>query len=899
MPACHQTNADIILLFINLPINISKVMKHLLLLLAFIGMMAGCKTPQTTVSTSIETMEERNLDTLEVTDAFYDPEEVAVAPEDLTLPAYKPSYARENDLLHVKLDLRFNWEKEQVMGKATLKLKPYFYPCSSLTLDAKGFEIQKLTFEGSTTPLKYVYENDQLVIQLGRLYTRNEQYSIYIEYTAQPAETGGSAAITSNQGLFFINPRGEEPDKPRQIWTQGETEWNSRWFPVIDKPNERCTQEIYLTVEDQFKTLSNGLLVSSKKNADGTRTDYWKMDQPHAPYLFMIAVGDFAVVKDTWNGVPLEYYVEPKYKDHAKRIFAYTPELLDFFSKKTGLKYPWSKFSQIVVRDYVSGAMENTTAVIYGEFLQQTTRELIDNLTNEKIVAHEMFHHWFGDYVTTESWANLTLNEGFANYSEYLWLEHKYGADEADYHLLEEWNGYLGSAQSDVHPLIHYRYADKEDMFDAHSYNKGGSVLHMLRAYIGDEAFWLALGNYLKEHAYKPVEAHNLRLAFEEVTGQDLNWFFDQWYFDKGHPMLNVSFDYDDNTKTAVVNVEQIQDPAKMREVFEVPLAIDIYLGTGKPERHNVRLNERAQMFTFEVSERPELIVFDAEHTLLGVVEDNKTEDELAFQYLHAPKLYDRYEAVQLLAYTETEVADKVFKAALKDKFWGIRLSAIELAKSEGEADLAVLRQLAESDPHSSVRSSAFFKLSELQDAGAVPFAKRAIVKDSSYLVILAALELLNTQDKAAALEVAKSLEKETNNDVLGAVAMMYAESEDLKYLPFFERNMETIDGYGAISFFSGYGKLVTASPAAAGEQAIGKLKAVGINMKQSPWRRVAATRTLFEMKMRYAEKSEEANDAEKTALENLVVEIGKMLEEIKSAEVEPQIKSLYEQFSQ
>ncbi|MDZ4682685.1 MAG: M1 family aminopeptidase [Saprospiraceae bacterium] len=876
-------------------------MKHLLLLLAVIGMMAGCKTPQTTVSTSIETMEERNLDTLEVSGAFYDPEELeATAPEsDVPLPAYKPSQTRENDLLHVKLDLRFNWEKEQVIGKATLKLKPYFYPSSSVTLDAKGFDIQKVTFEGSAQPLKYDYENDQLVIQLGRFYTRNEQYSIYIEYIAQPAETGGSAAITSNQGLFFINPRGEETDKPRQIWTQGETEWNSRWFPVIDKPNERCTQEIYLTVEDQFKTLSNGLLVSSKKNTDGTRTDYWKMDQPHAPYLFMIAVGDYAVVKDTWSGVPIEYYVEPKFKDHAKRIFAYTPELLDFFSKKTGLKYPWPKFSQIVVRDYVSGAMENTTAVIYGEFMQQTSRELIDNLTNEKIVAHEMFHHWFGDYVTTESWANLTLNEGFANYSEYLWLEHKYGADEADYHLLEEWNGYLGSAQSDVHPLIHYRYADKEDMFDAHSYNKGGSVLHMLRSYIGEEAFWLALGNYLKAHAYEPVEVHNLRLAFEDVTGQDLNWFFDQWYFDKGHPVLNISFDYDDNTKTAIVNVEQIQDPAKMRAAFELPVAIDIYLGSGKPERHNVRVNERAQMFTFEVPERPKLMVFDAEHTLLGVLEDNKTEDELAFQYLNAPKLYDRYEAVQLLAYTETETAKKVFKAALKDKFWGIRLSAIELAESEAEADLALLRQMAESDPHSAVRASAFLKLSELEDTGAVTFAKRAIGKDSSYTVISSALELLNTQDKAAALEAAQGLEKETNSDILGAVATMYAESEDLKYLPFFERNMEIVDGFGAISFFSGYGKLATSGSAATGEQVIAKLKAIAINMKQSPWRRVAATRTLFEMKMDYAEKIMEARDGEKTALENLVSGIAKMLEDIKSVETEPQIKSLYEQFSQ
>ncbi len=897
MPGVLSDDAGILHHITNASINTNKVMKYLFILLAVIGMMAGCKTPQTTVSASTETIEERNLDTLEVTGAFYDQEEPAIA---VSEPAvYNATSTRENDLLHVKLDLRFNWEKEQVIGKATLKLKPYFYPTSTVTLDAKGLEIQKIIFEGSNQALKYTYENDQITIQLGRLFTRNEQYSIYIEYTAHPTESGGSAAITSNQGLFFINPRGEEGNKPRQIWSQGETEWNSRWFPVIDKPNERCTQEIYLTVEDQYKTLSNGLLVSSKKNADGTRTDYWKMDQPHAPYLFMIAVGDFAVVKDTWSGIPLEYYVEPEFKDDAKRIFPYTPEMLAFFSQKTGLKYPWPKFSQIIVRDYVSGAMENTTAVIYGENLQQTARELIDNKTNEKIVAHEMFHHWFGDYVTTESWANLTLNEGFANYSEYLWLEHKYGADEADYHLAEEWSGYLGSAQSNVHPLIHFGYADNEDMFDAHSYNKGGSVLHMLRGYIGDEAFWLSLGNYLKEHAYKPVEAHDLRLAFEEVTGQDLNWFFNQWFFDKGHPVLNVSYDYDDGSKTAVVNVEQIQDPAEMRAVFELPLAIDIYLPSGKVERHNIRVNERTQMFTFEASERPRLIVFDAEHTMLGVVDDNKTDEELVYQYLHASKFYDRYEVIQRLAYTESEEAITVFTAALKDKFWGIRLAATELADFTNENNLTALRQLAESDPHSMVRANAFLKLADLQDEKSIPYAKRAIAKDSAYAVISTALDLLTALNKEVALEAATMLENETNGDIIAAVASLYSETEDIKHLPFFERNLEKADGFGAISVFSGYGRLLASGSVVNCSSATEKLKAMAIDMKQSPWRRVAATRTLFELKMHYEEESEDGSDAENMARKNLVSKIETMIEDIKSAETEPQLKALYEQFSE
>ena len=355
-----------------------------------------------------------------------------------SLRPYNAAHTFEHDLLHTKIEISFDWGKKHANGKATLTLRPWFYSTNSLTLDAKNFDILAVTLVPSNTPLKYKYNNEQLTIQLDKTYTRKEEFSVAIKYTAKPDDQdsfGGSAAITSDKGLYFINAAGSEAGKPKQIWTQGETESNSFWFPTIDKPNERCTQEMYITVADNYKTLSNGVMLSSTKNSDGTRTDYWKMDKPHAPYLFMMAIGEFAVVKDVWQGKDVLYYVEPKYEQYARDIFPNTPELLTFFSQKLGYDYPWSKFAQIVVRDYVSGAMENTTSVIFGDYVQKTKRELLDDhFTNDKVVAHEMFHHWFGDLVTTESWANLTLNEGFANYSEYLWLEHKYGKETADKH---------------------------------------------------------------------------------------------------------------------------------------------------------------------------------------------------------------------------------------------------------------------------------------------------------------------------------------------------------------------------------------------------------------------------------------------------------------------------------
>ena len=319
-------------------------------------------------------------------------------------------------------------------GIANLTLKPYFYPQSTVVLDAKGFNIDyiKLVSGGEQKELTFEYDSLKLTINLDKLYTREEQYELEIKYTAKPNELkeGGSKAITSDKGLYFINPLGEEKDKPRQIWTQGETEASSCWFPTIDSPNEKTTEEIYITIENNFTTISNGLLIYSKDNGDGTKTDYWKQDKPHAPYLFMMTIGEFAEIKDTWRGKEVNYYVEEKYAPYARGVFGITPELLTFFSEKLGYEYPLDKYYQLAVRDYVSGAMENTSAAIFLEEIQLTDREQLDE-NWDYIIAHELFHHWFGDLVTCESWSNLALNESFANYSEYLWFEYKYGRDRA------------------------------------------------------------------------------------------------------------------------------------------------------------------------------------------------------------------------------------------------------------------------------------------------------------------------------------------------------------------------------------------------------------------------------------------------------------------------------------
>jgi aminopeptidase N len=245
-------------------------------------------------------------------------------------------------------------------------------------------DIKKVSMKNGSY-LTYTYDGWYLKINLDRTYKRDEQYTILIDYTAKPNELNvqGSNAITDAKGLYFINPDSTQANKPTQIWTQGETEASSCWFPTIDAPNQKTTQEILITVDKRYKTLSNGLLLSSKDNGNGTRTDHWKQSLPHAPYLFMMAVGDFAIVKDQWKRkdgktIEVNYYLEHEFEPHAKAIFGKTPKMIEYFSNLLGVEYPWEKYDQVIVRDYVSGAMENTGAVINGEFYNQTTRETID-----------------------------------------------------------------------------------------------------------------------------------------------------------------------------------------------------------------------------------------------------------------------------------------------------------------------------------------------------------------------------------------------------------------------------------------------------------------------------------------------------------------------------------------
>ena len=796
-------------------------MNKIVYALFFVLVLLSCKSDKTVAEgfpVEAEFISEENYEGEEYVgegEEYYGEEGDYYGEEPKVREIYNPSRTLLTDLIHTKLEVNFDWKKSRMNGKATISAKQHFYASDSLILDAKGMDINKVELNGKALTYSYT-DSLKLRIKLDKVYFRDEKFTVVIDYVSKPDErtTSGSAAITSDKGLYFINPKGEIKGKMPQIWTQGETEANSVWFPTVDAPNAKTTQEMFITVEDKYLTLSNGKLIASVKNANGTRTDQWKQDLPHAPYLFMMAVGEFKVVKDSYmrpDGTKMDvnYYVEPEFEANAKAIFGETPAMIKFFSQKLGVEFPWDKYSQIVVRDYVSGAMENTGAVIFGDYVYKTDRELMD-ANDQSTIAHELFHHWFGDLVTCESWANLPLNESFANYSQYLWDEHRYGIDEADYQAEQEANGYFNSGmQQGYHNLIWFEHFDKEDMFDGHSYNKGGRILHMLRGYLGDEAFFKGLNNYLTTNKYKAAEVHNLRMAFEEVTGEDLNWFFNQWFLSKGHPIVFTTQTINTENKTVTITIKQKQTTDDF-PIYKLPVTFAIWDGSGK-RSEKVVIDSIDQSFTFSYTGELKNVLFDENQVLLGKFYEDKPTSQFVHQYYNSPRYMARIAALKRTMRVKSPEVSKLMYDAMNDPFWAIRLAAVDnyakVNEKLEEKYLLKIKEIAQNDVKSQTRSTAVNSLSSLSKEDATVFLKEVLAKEKSFLVISSALQALMVTNPDEALTLARNMEKENVRSTNVTIAEIYSQNGEAQDYQFFEKVLKsgTLKGYEELRVMFAY----------------------------------------------------------------------------------------------
>ncbi|MEZ5025897.1 MAG: M1 family aminopeptidase [Chitinophagales bacterium] len=705
-------------------------------------------------------------------------EEVVVAPKNL-ITSYKGSETKYFDLLHTKLNIKPIFNKKELVGTAELLIRPHFYNQNKVVLDAKYMQIHSVAVKKNSKnlPLTFVYDTTQLTITLDTIYTRFDSLTLLINYTATPYQQD-SLQVDDGRGMYFIDVEDKNPYKPMHLWTQGEEESNSCWFPTFDATNQKSSEEIYVTIDKNLTSLSNGLLISSKDNGDGTKTDYWKQDKPHSPYLFFLAVGDFYKSVDHWRDKEVSAYTFPKYKDAVAEIFKNMPEMMEFFSNKLGVDFPWDKMANVMAFDYTAGAMENTSAIIYYDRLLCDRQQLVDG-DFDWIISHELFHQWFGDLVTAESWANLTLNESFADFSEALWTEYKYGQTEAEIYRNKSMGKYLYSSHVYDEPIMNYYYNHPHDLFDNIRYEKGGIVLNMLRNYVGDEAFFLSLHKYLNEHKFGNAELSDLRKTFEEVTGKDLNWFFTQWWNEKGFPVLNITHKYDATNKTIALTIQQTQ---KGTAIFRIPTKVNIYIN-GKIETKIIEITDKTNTFYFPAATAPQFVNFDADKVLLCEKTEDLSEAENIFKYYNAPKTKDKLEAIEALApkLKGNSAIQNVFYDALQNKNWYIRLNAINLLKvnrfSNSQKLSTALQNTIQTDTNPEVREKALNKYVQLEREKSIPLCEKIIRTDSSYSVIANALTHLNTYDKNKAYTEAVKWNSTESRRIIVALCNIYKDT--------------------------------------------------------------------------------------------------------------------------
>jgi aminopeptidase N len=551
--------------------------------------------------------------------------------------------SRTYDVLHYTIATRFDVPNKTVIGEETLTLKPLSSGFKSFELDASSMKIEAVKLANSDTALGWTQPPNKLNITLDRAYEPSEEIAIHIRYRSTP-----------ERGLYFIP---ESPgssgrwSKPAQIWTQGEPEENHHWFPCYDFPDDKATSEQYITTGANEIAISNGKLVETINNADGTRTFHWKMEQPHASYLTSLVIGNYAKLEDAYKNIPLEYYTYHGTEETARRSFSKTPEMMRLFSQKLDYEYPYNRYAQTIVANFIFGGMENITATTHAdtEILYSTSQGA--QLATENLISHELAHSWFGNLVTCKDWSELWLNEGFATFMEAVFREHDAGHDaylnemrsNMALYLLEDMLKYR-------RPLRYDLYGSASDIFDATVYKKGALVLHMLRETVGEEMFWKAVHQYLEEYKYKPVGTADLQRVFEETTAQRLDWFFDQWVYKAGYPELRVRSFYHAPTRKLTLEVTQTQSAQAMTPlVFRLPVEIELATAAGK-RTEKIEITRRKERFTFQLDGKPLMIRFDKGARILKKIDFPQPASMLKYQLTQSSDIVGRAEAAEALA---------------------------------------------------------------------------------------------------------------------------------------------------------------------------------------------------------------------------------------------------------
>ncbi|AXJ01065.1 aminopeptidase N [Cyclonatronum proteinivorum] len=558
------------------------------------------------------------------------------------IPEGEPQFLRPRtwNLLHQAVQMGFDFSGRAVNGTTELTLVNLRSVSRELTLDAKTMSFNQIRLAGETHNLSFAQDSATVTIDLGRDFLQDDTLRVVLDFTSQPP----------NRGLYFIDPDGTDPTRPTQIWTLGQPEDNSFWLPTIDHPAERATQEFWITVPDSMRTVSNGFLISSVSEPEsGLRTDYWRLDLPHAPYLFAFAAGVFKSTEIWQNDILYTYYTEPRYDDYKNMIYDRTEDIMAYFEERFDFPYPWGAYGQVSVRDFIARGMENTGATFLYHLAQFDDRGAIDR-DNTDLIVHELVHQWFGNLVTTRDWANLPFNEGFANYFEILYKRDRMGYETGTDHSLQHQKDYFEEAQRYRRPIIWNEYQQPEDMYDRHTYAKAGQVLGMLHELVGDEIWWASVRNLLRTHAFSAVDMRDVQHIFETELGESLAWFFDQWFYEPGHPELSVRFENVRNPDTEAhevrVTITQKQD-LSLQPLYRMYAELDIISGLGF-ERVSVVVSDEVNTFYFPVPQPVTDVIFDPYGYQLAEINEETGALQLRIRMAHMEPAV-RYRALEAI----------------------------------------------------------------------------------------------------------------------------------------------------------------------------------------------------------------------------------------------------------
>ncbi|MGH8103597.1 MAG: M1 family aminopeptidase, partial [bacterium] len=699
----------------------------------------------------------------------------------------KAKYGRDRqfDVQHIKIELTVNFDKKGVSGAVSHTLTAINDGLKKAVFDARELNIKKVWLASAHSSsaaaarlkprptkdnqqLLFDYSDDKLTVFFPKALKAGQEVTVRIEYTATP-----------RRGLWFVIPDKDYPGRTTQVWSQGEDEDNRFWIPCWDYPNEKATSEMTITVPEKMTAVSNGELLKVKHDAPRkTKTFHWYEHIPHVSYLITLAAGEFVEVRDEWEGIPVTYYVAANRKDavaEARRSFGNTPKMIDFFSKKTGVRYPYEKYAQVCATEFIFGGMENTSATTQTDLTLHDERAHLD-FSSDPLVAHELAHQWWGDLLTCKDWSHGWLNEGFATYFEALWAEHDLGLDEFRYKMFQNAQNYLDEDSKRYRrPIVTKEYVEPFNLFDKHLYEKGALVLHMIRRILGDAQWWKAMNHYCTTYREQCVETPDLIKAIADSTGHNLEWFFDQWVYQAGHPDLKVAYSWDDEKHVADIAVSQTQKVDDRTPLFRLPLDVVFHFKRGAAT-HRVEFSEQEQTIHTPLKGKPRWVAFDPGNWILKTIESNGfSRDMLTEQMMEDGDCMGRIRAVHALAKEGSPPAVAALRTALLgDKFWGVQAEcARALGKVRGETALTALIEGLKVR-HPKARRAVVQALGSFRDDSAANALASAARKDASYFVEADATWALGkTRSDKAFNALALNLKKPTWNQTVerGALA--------------------------------------------------------------------------------------------------------------------------------